>query len=154
MHPHRADYSQITRHIYIGSDLCPGVRCPDHAKQFGKLGIGAEVNLEIEHNEPVTPGLEIYLQIPVPDKTAPSPLQLRLAADFLKSLENAGIITYVHCKNGHGRAPTAVAAYFIAYKNMTVASALSLIKSRRPEIHLEKIQLAKLKDFETEVRKS
>lgn len=151
-HGHVTDYSQITPYIYIGSDLCKGWTCPVHSKEFTKLGITAEVNLEIEHGEPVAPELEAYLQLPTRDETAPSHQQLLIAADVLDRVQRAGKITYVHCKNGHGRSPTAVAAYFIRYQRMAVEEAVSTIKKKRPEIHLNNVQLAALVQFQKGVR--
>ena len=54
---------------------------------------------------------------------------------------------YIHCKNGHGRAPTLVAAY-LTTQGMSVEEAIALIKSKRPEIHLEQSQLQAIKRFQ------
>jgi protein-tyrosine phosphatase len=53
---------------------------------------------------------------------------------------------YVHCKNGHGRAPTLVAAYLVR-KGQSPRDAEAFIKSRRPTIHLEDAQRKALEDF-------
>ena len=53
-------------------------------------------------------------------------------------------------KNGHGRSPTLVAAWFIS-RGKTLAQAIALIKRKRPEIHLEKSQIAALKQFSVAV---
>ena len=53
---------------------------------------------------------------------------------------------YVHCKNGHGRAPTLVAAY-LTRKGKPPAEAEAFIKSKRPSIHLEEAQRAALRYF-------
>jgi len=53
---------------------------------------------------------------------------------------------YVHCKNGHGRAPTLVAAYFVK-QGKSVDEALATIKAKRPSIHLKDIQRKTLEKF-------
>jgi protein-tyrosine phosphatase len=60
---------------------------------------------------------------------------------------------YIHCKHGHGRAPTLVAAYFIA-QGMSVAEALKFVKSRRPSIHPNRVQVEALKQFLNRLSKS
>ena len=54
---------------------------------------------------------------------------------------------YVHCKNGHGRAPTLVAAYFVT-QGMSTDEAFAFIKKRRSTIHPNKQQVASVKEFE------
>ena len=58
----------------------------------------------------------------------------------LEKLVELGKKIYVHCKNGHGRAPTLVAAYLIKTKGMTTDEAVAFIKERRPSIHPEDSQ--------------
>jgi len=53
---------------------------------------------------------------------------------------------YVHCQNGHGRAPTLVAAYLIR-QGKTPMEAIEFIKSKRPTIHLEEVQISALETF-------
>ena len=53
---------------------------------------------------------------------------------------------YVHCKNGHGRAPTLVASYLIR-KGKNAEEAEAFIKSKRPSVHLDDIQREALQEF-------
>lgn len=62
------------------------------------------------------------------------------------------IKVYIHCKNGHGRGPSLVIAYFI-YKGMSFDEAFILVKSKRKEIHLEKVQIKALKKFQEKLLK-
>lgn len=151
-HNHTTDYSLVTSYIYLGSDLCKGWTCPSHAKEFKKLHIKTEINLEIEHDEPVAPQLEIYLRLPTPDDTAPTHDQLLVATEVLNQSVLSKKVAYVHCKNGHGRSPTVVAAYFIRYQDMAVTTAINLVKEKRPEIHPEKVQITALEQFAKEVK--
>jgi dual specificity MAP kinase phosphatase len=98
-------------------------------------------------------GVKYYLWLPVKDHQAPTQEQLMVGVDFIDTLVSRKIKIYIHCKNGHGRSPTLVAAYLIATKGMTVDQAVKYIEKRRPSIHLEKVQYAALKKFERFVRR-
>ncbi|PJC31359.1 hypothetical protein CO051_04200 [Candidatus Roizmanbacteria bacterium CG_4_9_14_0_2_um_filter_39_13] len=150
-HTHITDYSHITPLIILGSDLCKGWKCPVHSEEFRKLGIHTEINLETEHDEPVAPELDVYLRLPTPDETAPTQEQLLIATDALQRTIKSNKKAYVHCKNGHGRSPTVVAAYFIRFEHKNVDEAVNLIKNKRPEIHINKIQFEALEEFRREV---
>ena len=64
---------------------------------------------------------------------------------MLKHLVDNDVKTYVHCKRGHGRSPTLVAAYFIL-EDMTAAQSIRTIRNQRP-IHLKRSQITALRDF-------
>ena len=59
---------------------------------------------------------------------------------------------YVHCHEGHGRAPTVVAAYYIA-QGKTTDEALAYIAEKRPTIHPNKKQIAALRAYEKSLKK-
>lgn len=145
--PHQFEYSQITNQIYIGSDLCQGAVCPIHTDEFSKLGICGEINLEVEHPETPPQNLAAYLWLPVADRAAPSPDQLVIGTSAIDEMVRLGNKVYIHCRNGHGRSPTLVAAYLVRYQGISVATAIQLIKQQRPEIHLEEVQLQALEEF-------
>ena len=71
---------------------------------------------------------------------------MQFGADALQKLVKMKKKMYVHCKNGHGRAPTMVAAYLIS-QGKSVDEALALIKKKRPSIHIEKVQKKALQTF-------
>lgn len=150
---HVTDYSQITPYLYIGSDLCKGWTCLEHSEEFTKLGISTEINLVIERQETIAPHLTAFLQIPTIDHEAPTITQLHMAADFINQTIRIQKICYVHCKNGHGRSPTAAAAYFIKYEHVSASEAIHLIKEKRPEIHLYESQKSILIEFERSIIK-
>ncbi|MBI5023033.1 MAG: dual specificity protein phosphatase family protein [Candidatus Magasanikbacteria bacterium] len=60
---------------------------------------------------------------------------------------------YVHCKNGHGRAPTLVAAYLIR-QGKSPDKAITFIKAKRPSIHLEDVQRQALVEFSARMSKN
>lgn len=141
------EFSKITDNIYIGSNLCVGPTCPIHSVEFKKLGICGEVNLEVERDEHPTPGVDTYVWLPVKDEAAPTMDQLMIGTAAMKQMIELGNIVYVHCKNGHGRAPTLVAAYFVRYQGMTPEQAVQCIAEKRKEIHLTESQKKMLEDF-------
>jgi len=144
---HSFDYSKITDNIYIGSDLCKGHVCPIHSKQFKALGVTSEINLTAEHKEIPPDHMDIYAWIPVVDQKAPSQDQLELGTSLIDQTVSKGKNIFVHCKVGHGRSPTMVAAYFIRYKGMGVEEAIATVAEKRSEIHLEDEQKVALEVF-------
>lgn len=145
---HVTDYSQITDNIFIGSDLCMGLYCPMHSAEFKRLGISAEINLEIERNEQPTVGVEIYLWLPIEDNACPTMDQLMVGTVLIDQISKSMKKVYVHCRNGHGRSPTVVVAYLVRFRHMSVAEAIEFMKKKRPEIHPNAAQIEGLLAFE------
>jgi len=145
---HIFDYSHITDKIIIGSDLCKGGVCLIHSEEFKKLGVSVEINLSAENNELPPKDIEIgYVWLPVVDGYAPSQEQLEMGTCLIDTAVNMGKTVFVHCKNGHARSPTLVAAYLVKYKGMNLDDAFKLIKEKRPESHIEQSQGVALKEF-------
>jgi len=136
------EYSEITSQIYIGANAC----CKVHLKdELFHKGIDAEINLEEAETE--TPiGIEAYLWLPTKDDFAPNFAQMEIGARALEGMIRHNKKVLVHCKNGHGRSPTLVIAYFLA-QGWTMEDALKLIKEKRPEIHLTEYQLRALEEW-------
>lgn len=137
------DFSRITNEIYIGTNAC----CQTHFDHsLLKKGIRADVSLEKERLE--TPwGVDYFLWLPTRDHTPPALSQLAVGVAALRELVRAKVKVYVHCKNGHGRGPTLVAAYLIVERGMTPKEAIAFVKKRRPAIHLEPSQVQRLMKF-------
>lgn len=144
---HKFDYTEILDGLFIGSDLCQGGVCLLHAEQFKSLGVSVELNLSKEENELPPKDIEIYVWLPVTDGYAPSQSQLAVGASVINEALLTGKKVYVHCKNGHGRSPTIVAAYLTRYKNYKLDEAIELIEEKRPETHMEEIQTKALRNF-------
>ena len=144
---HQFNYSKITDNIYIGSDLCKGGICLIHGEEFKKLGVSVEINLSLENNELPPKDIETYLWLPVADGHAPKKDQLTAGVCLIDTVVKAGKIVYVHCRNGHGRSPTLVAAYLMRYKGMSLDGANAVICKKRPEAHIEKTQEEALREF-------
>lgn len=141
------EYNQITNYIYVGTNKC----CMVHFKrELLRKGVRADVSLEGEHLDKPE-GVDYYLWLPTVDHKAPSQQQLSMGVDFLRGLVKRKIAVYVHCRNGHGRAPTLVAAYLISMGG-SVEGAVGLIKKKRPSIHPNDVQVVALKKFERSLR--
>lgn len=149
LHPEHIpfEYSQITDHIFIGTNQC----CQPHfAEELLSKGIKAGISLEEDRLD--TPfGVQYYLWLPVPDYTAPTYKQLLIGATTLKNLVDNDIKVYVHCKRGHGRSPTLVSAYFIL-EGMTATQAIRKVREKRA-IHLKRTQIRALREFERTLSK-
>lgn len=137
-HP-QTNFSKITDRIYIGTNFCHDTH---FASELFERGVTHDLSLEEDRVDTPIVGTT-YLRLPIKDGHVPSEQQFIMGVSFIDTVVKTGRCVYVHCKNGHGRAPTMVAAYFIK-TGMTVEDAVGLIVGHRPEIHLSDVQLAAL----------
>ena len=136
------EYNHIADGIFVGNNQCCIMGLSEVLK---REHIVADISLE-ENRLDVPFGVDIYLWIPVVDEQAPTFDQLSFGAESIERLVLQGKKIYIHCKNGHGRAPTFVAAYLIR-KGRTPEDAVNFIASKRPSIHLHKEQEEILKTY-------
>ncbi|PJE61644.1 hypothetical protein COU87_03605 [Candidatus Roizmanbacteria bacterium CG10_big_fil_rev_8_21_14_0_10_39_12] len=94
-----------------------------------------------------------YIWIPIRNHTAPTSEQLNFGVVTIKKLVGMKKKMYVHCQNGHGRAPTMIAAYLIK-EGKSADEALKFIKEKRPTIHLDDVQKEALEKFANEKNQS
>lgn len=142
-HHNKFQYSRITPLIYIGTNLC----CHDHVWALERLGVDVDIDLEYEHAYArEKPRVEVTLFLPTRDHHAPTQEQLRCGVALIAAAMEAKKRVYVHCKNGHGRAPTLVAAYLMT-QGMRPAEAVAFLKKRRPVVHLNREQMEALRRF-------
>jgi dual specificity MAP kinase phosphatase len=140
---HGFDYSKVEDDIYLGTNAC----C-----QFGferellSQQVTADISLEGERID-APDGVAYFLWLPTVDGTAPSPEALEQGVQAITLLRAQGIKMYIHCKNGHGRSTTLLAAYLIR-TGMSVDDAVAAIKRKRPSIHLTPEQVEALKRFQ------
>ena len=135
------EFNYITNGIYIGTNQC----CQTHFdEKLRKIDITADISLEERIDTPF--GVDFYIWIPIKNHTAPVQDQLDFGVSVLEKLVSMKKKVYVHCQNGHGRAPTLVAAYLIR-QGKTPMEAIEFIKSKRPTIHLEEVQISALETF-------
>lgn len=142
-HPqNKLDFSYISDGIYIGTNQC----CQTHFDEvLKKLGITADISLEEERLDAPF-GVDFYVWLPVRDYMPPTPDQLEFGVSALKKLVAMGKKVYVHCKQGHGRSPTLVAAYLIR-QGKSLKEAEAFLNSKRPPIHFGEAQRQGLKNF-------
>lgn len=148
MHPGKPkfEYHQITDNIFIGTNQC----CQMHFDQdLLEKGVTADISLEGERIDNPE-GVGYFVWLPTADHTPPTMNQLYIGVENIKKFIDLGIKVYVHCKNGHGRAPTLVAAYFIS-QGKDVEAAIEAIRAKRPTIHIEDSQIERLKEFRNEL---
>lgn len=139
----KLEFNAITPYIYIGTNAC----CQAHfAKELLERGIEADLSLEEEKLDSPF-GVTFFLWLPVKNYQAPTQEQLRIGISFIIELVKLKKKIYVHCQNGHGRAPTLVAAYLIS-QGMEAEKAIEFIKSKRPVIHINEEQREALREFE------
>jgi len=143
----RFEYSQITPYIYIGTNMC----CQTHFNtSLLKKGIKADISLEEKKlDQPF--GVDYYLWLPTKDHEPPTGKQLLTGANFIKQLVDNKIKSYIHCRRGHTRAPTLVAAYLIM-EGKSVHNTIALIKKKRPVIHMSTSQITALEDFQKKIQ--
>lgn len=141
VHKH-TEYSRITPRIYIGTNFC----CTQHFnKELLKMGITADISLEeIRIDTPF--GVKSYVWLPVKDHHPPTQYQFDIGVSAIGNAVRDKKKVYVHCKNGHGRAPTLVAAYLIS-RGMEVREAVKHVKSKRGGVHLTETQIKSLATF-------
>jgi protein-tyrosine phosphatase len=136
------DYNQITDEIFIGTNMC----CQfGFSKELLSKGVRADISLEKDRTD-APDGVDYFLWLPTEDGKAPSPKNLEAGVKFLDFLISNKIKTFVHCKNGHGRAPTLFAAYLIS-RGMSVQDAIKLMTDKRPAVHLNEAQIQALNEF-------
>ncbi|MBI3573219.1 MAG: dual specificity protein phosphatase family protein [Candidatus Kerfeldbacteria bacterium] len=143
-HPHikTLEYDYITDGIYIGTNQC----CQMHFdKRLKKEGVEADISLEEERVDAPF-GVSFYVWIPIKNHTAPTQDQFVFGVSTIQNLVSLKKKIYVHCQNGHGRAPTMVAAYLIT-QGRKVDAAIDFVKKQRPTMHLDEVQQKALREF-------
>lgn len=146
--PLNFEYSQITKYIYIGTNMCCGTHLDP---ELVKRKIKAVISLEKRKvDRPL--GAEYYLWLPTKDKQALSLTKLRIGVALLKEITRQKTKCYIHCDHGNGRAPTLVAAFLVS-EGMDTMDAFDSIKEKRPDIHPSRKQVAMVKKFEMMYRK-
>lgn len=140
------DYDQISDEVFIGTNMC----C-----QFGfnrellTKNVRADISLEeLKVDAPM--GVDYFLWLPTENGKAPTQDKLILGVQTLEFLIKRKIKVYIHCKNGHGRAPTLFIAYLIK-TGMEVSEAIKYLQSKRPVIHLNETQIAALNSFKNKL---
>lgn len=142
--PHKQmEFSQIEAQIFIGTNAC----CTHHFKsELLDKGITCDISLEGEMiDQPI--GVDCFLWLPTPDHQPPTMHSLRIGCAALEEMLREGRSIYIHCKNGHGRAPTFYVAFLIMKRGRTFEDAWNIVKTSRPEAHLDPSQESLLRSL-------
>ncbi|MCE9586520.1 dual specificity protein phosphatase family protein [Candidatus Uhrbacteria bacterium] len=142
--PHKSmESSQIEAQVYIGTNAC----CTHHFK-WGLLDNGVTCDISLEGETIDQPyGVDCFLWLPTADHQAPSMHNILTGAAALEEMLREGRKVYIHCKNGHGRAPTFYAAYLMLKRGLTMEQAWNIVKTSRPEAHLDPSQESLLRSL-------
>jgi len=142
------EYNYIVDGIYIGTNQC----CQTHFdEKLKKEGITSDISLEKERIDAPF-GVDFYIWIPVENHFAPTTDQLNFGVTTIQKLVSMGKKIYVHCQNGHGRAPTLVASY-LTTKGKSATDAIEFVKQKRPTMHLNNIQKKAVENFADNTQK-
>lgn len=145
-HDHDAkifNYDRINENIFIGNNMCCSAMLDE---MLVKEGIYADISLEEKlADNPV--GAKAFLWVPIVDHNGPTLENIKITNAFIRSVVDTNQKVYVHCKNGHGRAPTIVISYLMS-TGMSYDDAYKLVKNKRPVIHLDIKQETFLKSLE------
>lgn len=129
------NFNQINENIYIGNNQCCRIMLDE---LLVKEGIYADLSVEdMTVDSPI--GAKAYLWVPIKNDTAPDMESVIITNNFIKTNIELNKKIFVHCQNGHGRAPTIVIAYLLS-TGMTYSQAYNLVKSKRPVMHLDQDQ--------------
>jgi protein-tyrosine phosphatase len=143
------DYSQITDEVYIGTNMCCQL---GFSKELLSKGVRADISLEQDRTD-APEGVDYFLWLPTVNKEPPKPKDLEIGVKFLDFLISNKVKTFIHCRNGHGRAPTLFAAYLIS-RGMEVEEAIKLMTSKRPAVSLSESQVRALHEFKKNMTKN
>jgi len=142
--PHtRMDVTQIDDDVFIGTNAC----CMHHfTSELLNKGVTCDISLEGEAlDQPF--GVSTFLWLPTPDHAAPSITNVMIGTAALDEMLRQRQKVFIHCKNGHGRAPTFYMAFLILKRGISFEDALARITSKRMEIHLDEPQAALLRSL-------
>jgi protein-tyrosine phosphatase len=141
------DYDQIDENVFLGTNMCCQL---GFDKELLTKNVRADISLESDRVDAPN-GVDYFLWLPTIDHESPSLDKLILGVETLDFLIKRNIKVYIHCRNGHGRAPTLFAAYLIK-NGMKVLDAINYLKSKRPTIHLTKNQISGLKSYQKSLK--
>lgn len=141
------DYSQISDEVFLGTNMCCQL---GFDQELLTKNVRADISLE-DARVDAPNGVDYFLWLPTKDHEAPSPDQLALGVKTLEFLIDRKIKVYIHCRFGHGRAPTLLIAYLIK-KDMGIDEAVKYLQVRRPAINLTDHQMEALKVFKNSLK--
>lgn len=151
-------WSEITENVILGA--IP-LKNKNHIEKLEKKGITSVLSLlelfefspklltvPANHTDWSKRNIK-HKHIPAEDFT-PLPVHvLAEAVDYVHNQVKSGEKIYIHCKSGVGRSTMVVVGYLLKYHPHihTIEKALSAVKERRPQVHLNEKQIDTLKEY-------
>jgi len=133
------NYSRIEDGLYLGGYVAeppPGTR--------------AVLNL-CEAEDPYS--AEVHRWAAIPDaEPAPSLVWLREQVAFIDTQRQAGLLVYVHCRNGVSRSGMVVVAYVMSKNGWSRYEALEFVRTKRPGVRPNPAFTPLLAEWETVVK--
>jgi atypical dual specificity phosphatase len=83
----------------------------------------------------------------VTDRTAPEVGSIEECVRMIEDLSSRKHSVYVHCKAGKGRSATVVACYLLKEYGMQPQEAIDFLRSKRPQVKINKAQMATINLF-------
>jgi len=140
------DYDQIDNDVFIGTNMCCQI---GFDRELLTKNVKADISLEDDRVD-APRGVDYFLWLPTADHEAPTSDKLELGVYTLQFLAAKGVKVYIHCKHGHGRAPSLFIAYLMK-KGVGLDEAIATLKTRRPGIELSSHQLEALKAYQAKL---
>lgn len=126
---------------------------PEQWPLLHALGVRAVLSLQAER-EDVFAGAPpaMALRLHVQDFTPPTLDQLAAGVAFIDEAHGAGLLVFIHCHAGVGRAPIMAAAHLVASRRLGSHAALARVRAARPIIRPNRSQVSRLREYEGHVR--
>jgi protein-tyrosine phosphatase len=147
------DMTWVTGRIAVGG----GIWTAEKMAQVASAGVTHILDMQIEFDDTTlaAPHGITVLWNPIDDDFRPkSPEVLQRGVDFaLEALDEEGTKVFVHCAAGVHRAPMMTLAILCSL-SWTLADAVRLIETRRPEVDFADVYVNSVKEFlQVQVRK-
>jgi len=146
--PDRLNLSWITDHLAVGGRIRP-----EDIRVLGSLGVTHVIDTRSEYmDDKVALGNERIelLYLPTPDTCPLSVEQLMQGAVWANEKICEGGRVLIHCEHGVGRSVLLTCAVLVN-SGMYASDALTLVKQKRWQASPNQRQVARLREFETEV---
>ena len=140
-------FTHITPNLLLGS-----LPFPHDVPALHAANVTAVVNMCREYPGPVSQysayGIE-QCWLPTVDMGAPRLEDLERAVAFISQhlQSGGGSSVLIHCKCGMSRSASVVICYLISAERMTSATALQLVKQKRPEVSTDLLEYPAVKKF-------
>jgi protein-tyrosine phosphatase/membrane-associated phospholipid phosphatase len=139
---HASPWNEVVPRVWMGRRLTRS-----EAAQAIAQGATAVLDLTGEFSEAGSLLSLNYLNLPVLDLTAPTPVQLRAALDFINAHRRAGAVL-VHCKIGYSRSAAVIGCWLLdTGRAATPEEAVARMRDARPGLVVRREAWRALREF-------